>query len=379
MGLWLSFPHSFFFFPFAFMGSASSNAEKLEKRRIEREMRLGLYSGHATGLNPSRMGMRPVNPYQHLGWPAPDWLCDVGRVQHTLPPPPPQSWLPSASAVGPQQPRQHIPQPRRQSSPAREWPQKPLARAPSPRVSPAPPKRSAQSRERAQSPTLLRWTSTPLKREAESPTNDLLTPAGKALRYLQSQVASGKRASAHGGKSPRRHVDTHKGGTTSRRAAAPLKPSVKQAVFLLLAEEVEERADLLKQEVESFDVVLSLFSLAVERELIRVAAFEMFELEKKARKAVASQERRERHILEYWAAENCEDVRLSEGIRGAQSHRSPQRTPSGSPRRLRLSPSEDRYARPSITKNAESLLASPSPIPPKRPQQVPLPYDSRFA
>lgn len=356
------------------MGSANSNAESLEKRRIEREMRLGLYVGSTTGLNPNHMGMRPVNPYQHLGWPAQEWLLGPA-VSPPVPPATPRTQ--------PIQPHVEAYPQRSQPPPIATYETPPRQRQ-QPRAILVPvvaessfktPNRHSETRASTPTPTRLRWVGTPAKTDPSPSTLDLLTPARRSLRYLQSQETDSKRSSS----SHKINHERNSNQSLAKRDRQPyrsktpviMKPSMKQALYLLSVEEVEERACLLNEEVNAFDVIIALFSYAVEMECIRVAAFEMFELEAKARKSISSQEKRERHIVAYWIAENYEDAKLAERIRLVQSRPSAQRTPSRSPWRFPLSPSEDRFVRPSDAAESQgkssflaNLHASPSPVPP---------------
>lgn len=348
------------------MGSANSNMEALERRRIEREMRLGLCVGSSQGLNAGHLGMQPVNPYQHLGWP-PQAFAQQRPMRAAPSLPQHYGQYPSG--------RYYAPSPPRAVSPP--MPQRHLI--PVPQASarrPGTPERASPSRPRLLTPTKLEWVGTPPRRERDPSPMDLLTPARNTLRYLMARDEDSaghstpprqtpSRSPSRGGDPSRRRSKSERGGKCDH-----LKPIVKQALYLLALDELEERACILNDEAAEFDQVLALFSYAVELEFIRVTAFEMFHLEKKARKAISSQEKRDRHIIDYWVVENYEDAKLSEGIRNVQRRESPQRTASRSFRRFPTALSDDRFCDPAPGDELRihSFLgngnASPSPVRP---------------
>lgn len=100
------------------------------------------------------------------------------------------------------------------------------------------------------------------------------------------------------------------------RAPAPaFHPVLQQALLLVEATEIEQRLALSQEETDAFDSILALFSVAREVETVRVAAFEMFHIERASRRALKRQETRERRILGLWCAESFEDAFLSEEVR----------------------------------------------------------------
>ncbi|KAG5501479.1 hypothetical protein JKF63_03308 [Porcisia hertigi] len=103
----------------------------------------------------------------------------------------------------------------------------------------------------------------------------------------------------------------------SVRAAllSSVDPLLQQALLLMEAAEVEERLTLRQEEVDAFESIMALFSVAREVEEIRVAAFEMFHYERAYRRAVKRQERDERQILRLWYSGSYRDAQLSEEVR----------------------------------------------------------------
>ncbi|KPA80960.1 hypothetical protein ABB37_04350 [Leptomonas pyrrhocoris] len=98
----------------------------------------------------------------------------------------------------------------------------------------------------------------------------------------------------------------------------PLHPLLKQALLLTATAEVEERLIVYQEESDGFDDIVALFSVAKEVEAVRVAAFDMFEFEVNARRALYTQQRRERRILWYWYLESYRNAVLSQEVRALQ-------------------------------------------------------------
>ncbi|KPI85162.1 hypothetical protein ABL78_5787 [Leptomonas seymouri] len=100
--------------------------------------------------------------------------------------------------------------------------------------------------------------------------------------------------------------------------SVPLHPLLKQALLLTTSSEVEDRLTVCQKEIDGFDDILALFSVAKEVEAVRVAAFDMFELEIESRRTLHAQQKRERHVLWYLFLENYNNAVLSQEVRALQ-------------------------------------------------------------
>lgn len=94
-----------------------------------------------------------------------------------------------------------------------------------------------------------------------------------------------------------------------------LHPLLQQALLLIESTELEERLAFCQEEMDAFDSIIALHGVAKEVEVIRVAAFEMFHIERASRRALKRQERHERQILRLWYSESYEDALLSGEVR----------------------------------------------------------------
>ncbi|KAG5475621.1 hypothetical protein LSCM4_04203 [Leishmania orientalis] len=169
---------------------------------------------------------------------------------------------------------------------------------------------SAKQREsQAVLPSRLRYVGAEVAKRV-SP-SDLLRGVSAAKSHHQStprSVESSKRSTA-----PNTFPLDHE----SISAALPwaLHPLLQQALLLVEAAEVKERLTVSQEEMDAFDSIITLLSVAREVETIRVAAFEMFHIERASRRAVKRQERHERRILQRWYCESYQDALLSEEVR----------------------------------------------------------------
>ncbi|GET89779.1 hypothetical protein, conserved [Leishmania tarentolae] len=91
-------------------------------------------------------------------------------------------------------------------------------------------------------------------------------------------------------------------------------PLLQQALLLIESAEVGERLAFSQEEMDAFDSIITLLSVAKEVEAIRVAAFEMFHIERASRRTLKRQERHERKILRLWYSESYEDALLTEEV-----------------------------------------------------------------
>lgn len=83
----------------------------------------------------------------------------------------------------------------------------------------------------------------------------------------------------------------------SERSHIHLHPLLLQILLLIEVTEVEGRLALIQIQLREFDDILALFTIAKEVEAVRVAAFELFRIEKESRYALLSQEKRSRLLL----------------------------------------------------------------------------------
>ncbi|KAG5475362.1 hypothetical protein LSCM1_03475 [Leishmania martiniquensis] len=103
--------------------------------------------------------------------------------------------------------------------------------------------------------------------------------------------------------------------SVSTALASPCHPLLQQVLLLIEAAEVEERLAFSQEEMDSFESIITSLNVAREVEVIRVAAFELFHIERAFRRAVKRQERHERRILQRWYCESFADTLLSEEVR----------------------------------------------------------------
>ncbi|CAC9499661.1 conserved hypothetical protein [Leishmania infantum JPCM5] len=94
-----------------------------------------------------------------------------------------------------------------------------------------------------------------------------------------------------------------------------LHPLLQQALLLIESAEFEERFAFCQEEMDAFNSIITVLGVAKEVEVIRLAAFEMFHIERASRRALKRQERHERQILRLWYSESYEDALLSEEVR----------------------------------------------------------------
>ncbi|AIN99510.1 hypothetical protein LPMP_271290 [Leishmania panamensis] len=160
------------------------------------------------------------------------------------------------------------------------------------------------------SPSRLRYVGAPLTKRI-SP-SDFLREACAAKSHQQSS-SQGLLASLKHLKASNASPMSHE--SVSIVVPCAFHPLLQQALLLIEAAEVEERLAFFQEERDAFDSVIVLFSIAREIEAIRIAAFEMFHIERASRRALKRQERHERRILRLWFSESYGDALLSEEVR----------------------------------------------------------------
>lgn len=165
-------------------------------------------------------------------------------------------------------------------------------------------------------------------------------------------------------RSPSPTLSTSRALSANETRASNLHPLLKQALLLIAAAEVEDRLAIQQENTDAFDDILALFSVAKEVEAIRVAAFDMFELEAKARRALCAQQKRERHTLWLWYLESLNNALLSREVRVLQLEggRAPFRQSASLLRSRSASLQPSSY---DLFNRLHAQPASPAPVPPR--------------
>ncbi|CAG9576734.1 conserved hypothetical protein [Leishmania major strain Friedlin] len=186
------------------------------------------------------------------------------------------------------------------------------------------------------SPSRLRYVGTESTKQVNP--NDLLRGASVA-KFRQRSCSQCIQDSPRHSKASNTHPVNHE--SFSAVLPCSLHPLLQQALLLIESAELEERLAFCQEEMDAFDSIITVFGVAKEVEVIRVAAFEMFHIERASRRALKRQERHERQILRLWYCESYKDALLSEEVRvirqqSEESRRffghSPSRSQSTSPK-----------------------------------------------